>query len=65
MSTPAAAIPFSDVELSDIQATGGLSTASATVEFRSTDGRKLTEQHRYTLLVQGGQLVLDSDYRVG
>jgi hypothetical protein len=45
-------------------ATDCLSTAMATVAFRYTDGRKLTEQHKYTLLVQGGQLVLDSDYKV-
>jgi hypothetical protein len=56
---------FSDVKLSDIQAKDGQNTATAKVEFRYTDGRKLTEQHTFTLLDHGGQLVLDSDYKTG
>jgi hypothetical protein len=47
------------------KAADGLSTATATVDVRYTDGRNLTGQHKYTLLVQGGELVLDSDYKVG
>ena len=56
---------FSDVKLSDIQARDGQTTATAKVDFQYSDGRRLTEQHRYTLILDGGHLILDSDYKAG
>jgi uncharacterized protein YfaP (DUF2135 family) len=56
---------FSDVKLSGIQAKDGQSTATAKVDFRYKDGRRLTEQHTYTLILDGGHLILDSDYKTG
>ncbi|MGZ4509526.1 MAG: serine/threonine-protein kinase [Blastococcus sp.] len=56
---------FSEVKLSGIQAQDGQNTATAKVEFRYSDGRKLTEQHKYTLILDGGHLILDSDYKIG
>jgi hypothetical protein len=53
---------FSDVTLSNIQASDGQKTATATVTFRYKNGRNETEQHRFTLIEQGDELVLDSDY---
>ena len=56
---------FSGVTLSNIQATDGQRTAMATVTFTYQNGRRLTEQHRFTLLQRGGALILDSDYKTG
>jgi hypothetical protein len=54
---------FSDVTLSNIQASDGQKTATATVTFRYKNGRNESEQHRFTLIEQGDELVLDSDYK--
>lgn len=56
---------FSDVQLSDIQATDGQRTATATVTFTYQNGSRLVEQHKFTLLQRGNSLVLDSDYKTG
>ncbi|HEY4625085.1 MAG TPA: serine/threonine-protein kinase [Blastococcus sp.] len=55
---------FSDVKISDVKATDGQSTATAKVQFRYRDGRRETETHRFTFVVEGDQLILDSDYKV-
>jgi hypothetical protein len=54
---------FSRVRLSNIQATDGQRTATATVTFTYQNGRQLVEHHRFTLLQRGNSLVLDSDYK--
>jgi tRNA A-37 threonylcarbamoyl transferase component Bud32 len=53
---------FSDVVVSDIEATDGDDVATATLELRFANGETETGRHRFTFLVQDGQLVLDSDY---
>jgi hypothetical protein len=55
---------FSDVKISDVKATDGQSTATAKVQFRYRDGKRETETHRFTFVVEGDQLILDSDYKV-
>ena len=55
---------FSDVVISDIQATDGQTTATATLELRYADGTSESGRHQFTFLVQDGQLILDSDYPV-
>ena len=55
---------FSNVQLSNIQATDGQRTANATVTFTYQNGSRLVEQHRFTLLQRGNSLILDSDYKV-
>ena len=53
---------FSDVRLSDIQASDGNNVATATMELVFADGRPSeTAQHTFTFLVEGGELILDSD----
>jgi hypothetical protein len=54
---------FSDVKVSDVEAADGESAATATVEFRYEDGTRQKETHRFTFLVDGDQLILDSDYK--
>jgi serine/threonine protein kinase len=56
---------FSGVTLGNIQATDGQRTATATVTFTYQNGRRLTEQHRFTLIQRSGSLILDSDYKTG
>ena len=55
---------FSDVRISDIQATDGQATATGTLEYRYPDGTSESGRHQFTLLVQDGQLILDSDFPV-
>jgi hypothetical protein len=55
---------FSDVKVSNVQVTDGESTATATVEFRHKDGTREKETHQFTFVVDGDQLILDSDYRL-
>jgi hypothetical protein len=52
---------FSDVVVSDIQASDGQPTATATMELRYPDGTSETATHTLTFLVQDGELLLDSD----
>jgi hypothetical protein len=55
---------FSDVRISNIQATDGQSTATATLSLVYADGRPTdTGQHRFTFIVRGNRLLLDSDRR--
>ena len=56
---------FSGVTLGNVQASDGQRTATATVTFTYQNGRRLTEQHRFTLIQRGGSLILDSDYKAG
>jgi serine/threonine protein kinase len=56
---------FEDVRISDIQATDGQSTATATMELRYSGGGSETSRRAFTFLVQDGQLILDSDYAAG
>jgi hypothetical protein len=54
---------FSDVRLSDIQATDGQDTATATMELVFDDGRPSEVSRRiFTFLVENGRLILDSDF---
>jgi hypothetical protein len=52
---------FSDVRISDIQATDGNTVATATMELVFTDGSNETAGHTFTFIVDGDQLILDSD----
>jgi hypothetical protein len=52
---------FSDVVISNVEATDGQPTATATMELRHRDGTSETATHTFTLLAQDGQLILDSD----
>jgi hypothetical protein len=52
---------FSDVRLSDIQATDGNNVATATMELVFTDGSSEVAGHTFTFIVENGQLILDSD----
>jgi serine/threonine protein kinase len=52
---------FSDVRLSDIQASDGNNVATATMELVFADGGSEVAGHTFTFLVQDGQLILDSD----
>jgi hypothetical protein len=54
---------FSDVKLSDIQATDGNNVAHATMELDYTDGTNEVAGHTFTFIVQGDQLILDSDFQ--
>jgi len=54
---------FSDVRLSDIQASDGNNVATATMQLVYTDGSDETSQHTFTFIVQDGQLILDSDFQ--
>ena len=54
---------FSDVRLSDIQASDGNNVATATMQLVYTDGSDETAQHTFTFIVQDGQLILDSDFQ--
>jgi hypothetical protein len=53
---------FSDVRIGDIRATDGQNTATGTLELRYPDGTSESGAHRFTFLVQDGQLILDSDF---
>ncbi|MCW2700637.1 MAG: serine/threonine protein kinase [Blastococcus sp.] len=52
---------FSDVEVRDIDATDGQATATGTLVWTYADGRVESGRHRFTFLVQDGELRLDSD----
>jgi len=52
---------FSDVRVSDVQAQDGQDTATGTLTWTYDDGRVESSRRRFTFLVQGGQLLLDSD----
>jgi serine/threonine protein kinase len=54
---------FSDVNLSDIQATDGNNVARATMELVYTDGSNEVAGHTFTFIVEGDQLILDSDFQ--
>jgi hypothetical protein len=54
---------FSDVNLSDIQATDGNNVAHATMELVYTDGSNEVAGHTFTFIVEGDQLILDSDFQ--
>ncbi|WP_199506317.1 serine/threonine-protein kinase [Geodermatophilus sp. TF02-6] len=56
---------FADVRISDIAATDGADTATATLQFVYPDGSSQTERHRFQFLVRNGRLVLDSDRQIG
>ena len=53
---------FSDVRIRDIEATDGQNTATGTLEWSYPDGRSESGRRVFTLLVQDGQLILDSDF---
>ncbi|SDF21240.1 Serine/threonine protein kinase [Blastococcus fimeti] len=53
---------FDDVRVADLQAADGQTTATATLEYRYTDGRRESGPHRFTFVVRGDQLILDSDF---
>ncbi|MGY1802895.1 serine/threonine-protein kinase [Blastococcus sp. SYSU D00922] len=53
---------FEDVRLSDIQAVDGQNTATATMELVYAGGGTETSQRLFTLIVEGDQLILDSDF---
>ncbi|WP_040337530.1 serine/threonine-protein kinase [Candidatus Blastococcus massiliensis] len=55
---------FDDVRVSDVRATDGQNQATATLEYRYSDGRRETGPHVFTFLVQDGRLILDSDFPV-
>ena len=54
---------FSDVRLSDIQASDGNNVATATMQLVYTDGSDETARHTFTFVVEDGQLILDSDFQ--
>jgi hypothetical protein len=55
---------FSAVRISNIQAADGQRTATATLSLVYADGRPTdTGLHRFTFVVQGNRLLLDSDRR--
>jgi hypothetical protein len=53
---------FSDVRVTDIDAADGRSTATGTLEWTYTDGSTESGRRVFTVLVQDGQLILDSDF---
>jgi serine/threonine protein kinase len=55
---------FDDVRLSNVQATDGQRSATATMDLLYTDGRQETGPHVFTFLVEDGRLILDSDFPV-
>ncbi|WP_448625785.1 serine/threonine-protein kinase [Geodermatophilus sp. URMC 64] len=56
---------FSDVRLSGVQAEDGSLTATGQLEFRTRDGSREREEHRFTLVVdEDGDLLLDSDVAI-
>jgi hypothetical protein len=54
---------FSDVRLSDISATDGNNVARGTLELVYTDGTSEVAGHTFTFIVEGDQLILDSDFQ--
>jgi hypothetical protein len=52
---------FSDVRVSGIQAQDGQNSATGTLTWTYDNGRVESSRRRFTFLVQGGQLILDSD----
>jgi hypothetical protein len=53
---------FSDVQVTDVDPSDGEDTATGTLTWTyADDGRKESGRHRFTFLVQDGQLILDSD----
>jgi hypothetical protein len=54
---------FSDVRLSDVQASDGNNVATGTLALVYPNGTSDTGRHVFTFIVQNGQLVLDSDTR--
>ncbi len=52
---------FSDVTLSDVQAVDGQTRATGRLTWTYTDGRVESAVRAFTLLEQGGQLILDSE----
>jgi serine/threonine protein kinase len=54
---------FSDVRLSDVQASDGNNVANGTLALVYPNGTSDTGRHVFTFIVQDGQLVLDSDTR--
>jgi serine/threonine protein kinase len=56
---------FSDVKLSEVQVEDGSLTATGQLEFRTEDGSREREEHRFTLVVdEDGELLLDSDVAI-
>lgn len=53
---------FSDVRVTDIDAADGRNTATGTLEWTYTDGRTESGRRVFTVLVEDGQLILDSDF---
>ena len=57
---------FDSVKLSGVQAQDGSLVATGKLEYKYRDGRKVTEQHQFTLVPgSGGQLLMDSDRKIG
>jgi tRNA A-37 threonylcarbamoyl transferase component Bud32 len=54
---------FSDVRLSDVQASDGNNVATGTLALIYPNGTSDTGRHVFTFIVRNGQLVLDSDTR--
>jgi serine/threonine protein kinase len=52
---------FGDVTIDDVQATDGNPVATATLQLRFRGGGEETGRHQFTFLVEGGELILDSD----
>jgi serine/threonine protein kinase len=52
---------FSDVRLSDVQASDGDTVATATLELVFADGGSEVGPHTFTFVVEDGELILDSD----
>jgi len=52
---------FSDVTLSEVQAVDGQTRVTGRLSWTYTDGRVVSAVRRFTLIEQGGQLVLDSE----
>ena len=56
---------FSNVQLTNIQATDGQRTATATVTYTYQNGSQLVEQTQFTLLQRNDSLILDSERKIG
>ena len=57
---------FDQVKLSGVQAQDGSLVATGTLEYRYQNGQRVTEQHQFTLVAgNGGQLLMDSDRKIG
>ena len=55
---------FQDVVISDIEAVDGQNTARATQELVYVGGGSESSRRLFTFIVEGGQLILDSDFPV-